>query len=81
MTNRYRVRVGREVTYFPDDTEAATGNGAVGDHWRATISNVNADGTVNLSVHEADGGFIAKTDVIRGQQKGMFDLRGLAGVA
>ncbi len=81
MTERYRVRVGREVTYFPTDAEAATGNGSAGDHWTATITNVNADGTVNLSVHEADGGFIAKTDVARGQNKGQFDLRGLARVA
>lgn len=81
MTNRNRVRTGRGVAYFPTDAEAAAGNGNNGDHWKATITTVNPDGTVNLSVHEADGGFIALTDVPRGQQKGQFDIRGLAGVA
>jgi hypothetical protein len=76
-----RVRVGRDVVYFPDDTQAAAGNGNPGDHWRATITAVNADGTVNLTVHEADGGIIALTDIPRGQQKGQFDIRGLAAVA
>lgn len=81
MTDRNRVRVGRDVAYFPTDAEASTGNGNAGDNWSATITNVNTDGTVNLSVHEADGGFIALTDIARGQQKGQFDIRGLANVA
>ena len=81
MAERYRVRVGREVSYFPTDAEATAGNGNAGDIWRATITAVNPDGTVNLTVHEADGGIIAKTDVPRGQQKGQFDMRGLAAVA
>lgn len=81
MTNRSRFHVGRDVTYFPTDAEAATGNGNAGDQWKATITALNADNTVNLSVHEADGGFIAKTDVPRGQRKGQFDFRGLAAVA
>lgn len=74
MASRARVRVGRQVTYLPTDGEATTGNGNAGDQWPATISAVNSDGTVNLSVHEADGGFIAKTDVVKGSQKGQFML-------
>lgn len=81
MANRARIRVGRECTYFPSDAEAATGNGSAGDHWAATITAANIDGTANLSVHEADGGFIAKADVVRGQAKGQFDVRGLAAIA
>jgi hypothetical protein len=74
MADRQRVRVGRDVTYRPTDAEAATGNGEVDDEWHATISRVNADGTVNLSVLEADGGFIALTDIAQGQVKGTFDV-------
>ena len=80
MTDRSRVRVGRDVTYFPTDAEAATGNGATGDQWPATITRVNADSTVNLSVHEADGGFIAKLNVARGVGVGTYSAHsGLAG--
>jgi hypothetical protein len=72
IMSRNRLRVGRQVTYFPTDTEASTGNGSAGDQWPATITKVNSDGTVNLSVHEADGGFIAKTSVVKGVGKGTF---------
>ena len=75
MANRARVRVGRTVTYLPTDAEASTGNGNAGDEWPATITAVALDGTVNLSVHEADGGFIAKLAVAQGEQKGQFTLR------
>lgn len=74
MSDRQRVRVGRDVTYYPTDSEASTGNGAAGDAWSARITNVNSDGTVNLAVFEADGGLIAKTDVERGGKKGQYDL-------
>lgn len=81
MTDRTRFRVGRDVTYRPTDAEASTGNGSVGDEWRATITATNSDGTVNLHVLEADGTTIAVADVVRGQGKGQFDFRGLAAVA
>lgn len=80
MTDRSRVRVGRDVAYFPTDAEAVTGNGSSGDAWPATISNVNTDGTVNLSVIEADGGLIAKLNVARGTTVGTYNATvGLAG--
>jgi hypothetical protein len=81
MADRNRIRVGRGVTYFPSDVEAAAGNGNAGDQWAATITAVNPDGSANLNVLEADGGMLAKTDVSRGQQKGQFDVRGLAAIA
>ncbi len=78
MTSRQRIRVGRDVTYRPTDAEAAAGNGNSGDEWAATITGVSADGSANLSVHEADGGFIALTSVPRGQTKGSIDSYGQA---
>jgi len=72
MTDRKVVRVGRAVTYFPTDAQAATGNGQAGDSWRATITAVAQTGLVNLSVHEADGGFIALTGIAETARKGGF---------
>lgn len=73
-TSRARHRVGREVTYYPTDAEAATGNGDAGDAWYATITKVNQDGTANLNVKESDGGIVAVTDVPRGIRKGEYDF-------
>jgi hypothetical protein len=67
---RNRVTVGRRVSYFPTDAEAATGNGDAGCTFPATITEINADGTVQLHVLEADGGFITKASVVIGTQKG-----------
>ena len=80
MTTRERNRRGREVAYFPTDAEAATGNGGAGESWPATITATNPDGTANLNVLEADGGFIAKTDVTQGERKGEYSLRNLGGI-
>lgn len=45
MTSRARIRVGREVNYFPTAAEeTALGAGP----WPAKIAGVNADGSVNL---------------------------------
>lgn len=74
MSDRQRVRVGRDVTYYPTDSEASTGGGNDGDAWTARITAVNNDGTVNLCVFEADGGVLAKTDVEQGGRKGQYDL-------
>lgn len=47
MTSRARVRVGREVHYYPTAAEASSlGAGP----WPATIVAVNADGSVDLAV-------------------------------
>lgn len=72
MTTRTRVRVGRQVTYFPTDAQATAGGGASGDQWPAVIGNVNADGTVNLNVTEADGGTLAVTNIAQGTTAGTF---------
>jgi len=72
MADRKRVRVGRAVTYFPTDAQAATGNGSAGDSWLATVTAVAQTGLVNLSVHEADGGFIALTGIAQSGRKGGF---------
>lgn len=74
MSSRSKYRVGRDVTYYPTDAEATTGNGSAGDAWTARITAVNSDDTVNLCVFEADGGVIAKTDVVNGSQKGQFSF-------
>lgn len=74
MISRARIHVGQKVFYYPSAAEAATGNGNAGDAWAATITRVNSDGSVNLSVHEADGGFIAKTSVPKGSGTGVFAL-------
>lgn len=79
-TSRSRFRVGREVTYFPTDAEAATGNGDAGDAWIAVVTRVNADDTVNLNVKEADGGIVAVTNASRGVRKGEFDFGVRGGV-
>lgn len=76
---RARFRVGREVTYFPTDAEAATGNDDAGANWFARITKVNLDGTVNLHVLEGDGGFIAKTSVSQADRKGGFSFRTIGG--
>lgn len=82
MANRTRVRVGRKVTYFPTDAQASTGNGSAGDQWPAVITRVLADGTVNLSVDEADGGVLAVTAISKGTTKGTYNpVFGLAGRA
>ena len=74
MADRQRLRVGRRGFYFPTDGEASTGNGNAGDAWDAVITAVTAAGAVNLKVHEADGGIIAKTAVLVGESKGSFSL-------
>lgn len=82
MTDRSRVRVGRQVTYFPTAAEAAAGGGVAGDAWSATITDVAADGTANLNVLEADGGILAVTGVSQGTSAGTFNPTfGLAGRA
>lgn len=75
MSDRARQRVGRNVSYFPTDAEAATGNGDADDVWQAQITRSNPDGTVNLHVLEADGGELAKTDVEESNEKGGFSFR------
>lgn len=74
MADRQRQRVGRTVAYFPTDAEASTGNGDAGDVWDAAITKTNPDGTVNLHVKEADGGLLARTDVLRTNVKGGFSF-------
>lgn len=76
MANRQRVRVGREVSYFPTDAEASTGGDAAGVTWPATLAKVFADGTVNLNALQGDGVRLDVTGVAQGQRKGEFDLRG-----
>ncbi len=77
MTDRSRIRVGREVVYRPTDAQAATGNDDNGALWSAKITKVLADGSVNLHVLEGDGGFIPVAAAIESQQKGGFTLIGL----
>lgn len=72
MGDRSRVRVGRRVSYLPTDVEATAGGGNAGDEWAAKITAVNSDGSVNLAVDEADGTSIAKTSVVKGEQKGQY---------
>ncbi len=74
--DRAKIRVGRDVNYRPTDAQATTGNGNAGDVWSARITAVNADSTVNLFVYEADGGFVALTDISEGSTKGTFDTLG-----
>lgn len=82
MTDRSRIRVGRKVTYFPTAAEATAGGGVAGDSWTATITDVLADGTVNLNVLEADGGILAVTAVSKGTGAGTFNpIFGVAGRA
>jgi hypothetical protein len=76
MADRQRIRVGRDVSYFPTDAEASAGGGEAGDTWFARIAKVNADGSVNLNVIQGDGSELALTDIARGQRKGTFGLRG-----
>lgn len=76
--SRSRYRVGRAVQYQPTDAEAATGNDTADAQWPARITKVNADGTVNLFVHEADGTTVAKTSIARGGGKGQFTFIGPA---
>jgi hypothetical protein len=78
QTSRSRFRPGRRVQYQPTDAEATTGSDVAGALWPATIVKVNADGTVNLHVHEADGTVIAKTSVSQGVGKGNFSFVGPA---
>ncbi len=75
MSDRARQRVGRNVTYFPTDAEAAAGGGDADDEFHASIARSNPDGTVNLHVVEADGGLLAKTDVEESNEKGGFSFR------
>jgi hypothetical protein len=81
MTDRSRIRVGREVTYRPTDAEAATGNDDNGALWKGTIAKVLAGGAVNLHVIEGDGGTIAVAAVVESQQKGGFTLIGMGPTA
>ena len=76
-TNRAAVRVGRSVVYRPTDAEASTGGDNAGATWKAWITRVLANGTVNLHVLEGDGTTIAKTGVSRGERKGEFQTIGL----
>ena len=76
MTDRQRIRVGRDVSYFPTDVEAAAGGAENGATWPAKITDVASDGSVNLFVYETDGGTIPLTGISRGQTKGTFDLLG-----
>lgn len=78
-SGRARFRVGREVTYFATDAEAAAGNDDDGAKWFARITKINLDGTVNLHVLEGDGGFIALTDISEGDRKGFFSFRTIGG--
>ena len=77
MADRKGVRVGRAVTYRPTSSEATTGGDSAGALWRAFVTKVNADGTANLHVLEADGTTIAKTNVVKGEGTGQFSLIGL----
>ena len=80
MADRSRLRVGRRVTYFPTAAQQAAGGG--GEQWSATITAVNADGSVNLNALEADGGILAVTSVAKGTTAGTFaPVLGLAGRA
>lgn len=74
MTDRQRIRKGRDVSYFPTDAEATAGGGSAGDTWPAKITDVAADGTVNLFVYETDGGTIPLTGIALGTSKGTFSL-------
>ena len=76
MANRQRIRVGREVSYFPTDAEATAGGGSAGDSWFARIALVAQDGSANLNVVQSDGTELAVVAAARGQSKGQFDLTG-----
>lgn len=76
MSDRQRIRVGRAATYFPTDAEATAGGGSAGDQWAAIITRVLSDGAVNLTVFEADGTLLAKTNVEEGGRKGSFAVVG-----
>ena len=75
MAIRNRLRVGRLVRYIPTAAEISAGGG--GTSYPATISLVNRNGTVNLSVIEADGTLIAKTGVAQTSRAGGFAFEGV----
>lgn len=75
MVSRNRIRVGRLVRYIPTAAEITAGGG--GTSYPATISLVNRNGTVNLSVIEADGTLIAKTGVAQTSRAGGFVFEGV----
>ncbi|MDQ3170288.1 MAG: hypothetical protein M3Q55_09150 [Acidobacteriota bacterium] len=77
-TSRSRYRVGREIQYQPTAAEAATGADVAGALWSGRIVKVNANGTVNLFIHEADGTVIPKLNVLRGGLPGQFSFIGPA---
>ena len=81
VTDRQRVRVGRDVAYQPTAAEAAAGGGAAGDIWSGRITAVNPDGTVGLIVFKANGVVLSLTGVHQGSTAGTFSTRGLAAVA
>jgi hypothetical protein len=76
MADRQRVRVGRGVTYFPTDVEAAAAGDDNGASWPATIAKVLPDGTANLRILSGDGAADPVLGVARGIRKGEFDLTG-----
>ena len=78
-SGRVRFRVGREVTYFPTDAQAATGNDDAGAKWFARITKTNLDGSVNLAVEEGDGGRLALTVISEGDRKGFYSFRVVGG--
>jgi hypothetical protein len=76
MADRQRIRVGREVSYFPTDAEAAAVGDGEGTTWPATIAKVNSDGSASLQAVRGDGTDLALVAVAQGQGKGTFGLHG-----
>ena len=76
MADRQRIRVGRDVSYFATDAQAAAAGDDNGVTWPAIIAKVNSDGTTNLQAVRGDGTDLALTAVAQGQSKGTFGLRG-----
>lgn len=78
-SGRVRYRVGREVSYFATDAEAAAASDDAGAKWFGRITKINLDGTVNLAVDQGDGARLAKTSVSEADRKGGFSFRVVGG--
>lgn len=73
--SRERIRVGRQVRYFPTTTELTTYSGISGDVFTGFITKANADGTANLALFGSNGVAFANTSVSLGATAGTFDLQ------
>ena len=73
MADRQRVRVGRDVTYFPTDAQVAAVTGTNGEAWSAKIAKVSTT-SVRLNATRSDGSVLALTSIAQGQRKGTYSL-------